>query len=373
MIKVKLNLISPLIVGGRNLVGNFLSTKDYIPGDVIRAAIAREILRNCPLYDVDKPDKDGRYNWIYIRDDEKCSRCKYKDWCRNFSNIRFYNFYYDGARPFPLSAMKCKYHNDHGLVDVLFDKKDKCPRCEERIEFATGYYKDGKMVDVPKRLFTRTAIDPYTKTARDGGLYSILAIEEGSTFEGYVDGTNELEEFKMLRIGADTSSGFGKCEIEICSEGARNEVDLIERIEKLNKIVGKRQYGGKTYKSLITLDFYSDMIPDIDYNIPLKTTDDYKELWKKILNLGFDYDVIKVYSESNLYRGYDTSKPVEDMRESPSVYIEKGSVVLIGTDENIDDIKDKLYSVEKSGIGQNTANGYGYVKICDEIRLNGGN
>jgi CRISPR-associated Csx10 family RAMP protein len=370
MKKITLKLKTPLLAGGRYLVGNFLTTQDFISGAVMRASFAREILRNCMLYDIDKADATGRYNWVYIRDEGRCKSCKYYKWCSQFEKLKFSNFYYEGTKPFPLSAMKCKYNDDHGIVDILINHFEKCPECGERIEFATGFYKGKELIKIPKRLITRTAIDYITKTAKEGSLYSIVVIEEGSIFEGYIDGADDLEFPADIRIGADTSSGLGKCEL-LKQDNIEKNNDLEKRIKDFNKYVNEIT-NNKEYKTYISFDLYSDLIININDKLTAKTTQEFKDLWKKILKLNFDYEIIKVYSESNLYRGYDTSRPWNMWRKETQSIIDKGSVIMIGTNIDLNKIIDELKAVEKNGIGPDTKNGYGDVIICDKIHLNGG-
>ena len=48
--RVELEFESPLIVGNKRLTTNYIESKDYISGSVIRAAIARNILNHCEAY-----------------------------------------------------------------------------------------------------------------------------------------------------------------------------------------------------------------------------------------------------------------------------------------------------------------------------------
>jgi len=69
-------------------------------------------------------------------------------------------------------------------------------------------------------LFTRTAIDKYTGTAKDGMLYSIEAVtgtdeENNIVFEGRIEGITkeDVSNIEELRVGKYTSVGFGRCSI----------------------------------------------------------------------------------------------------------------------------------------------------------------
>ena len=44
-IKIKAVLKTPLMIGGKTLNSNYKKSRDYIPGSVLRAAFARELIQ----------------------------------------------------------------------------------------------------------------------------------------------------------------------------------------------------------------------------------------------------------------------------------------------------------------------------------------
>ncbi|MCM8901255.1 hypothetical protein KVG29_08475 [Caldicoprobacter algeriensis] len=376
--KVRINFISPFVVGGIKLVSNYIESIDYIPGNVIRAALARYILNNCYYYDPDEVvtvDGVQKKNWVYFKDKPRCSDCKLKTLCQKLGDIKISFFYPKDTRVIPSTLMMCKANPQHGFVDRLIEQP-KCPKCEGgrgRVEFVSGLFKDGKKYNVVKSFVTRTAINRYTGTAKDGSLYSLLAVSatlqdqntgyEENVFEGQILGLmpQELSIIDELRIGKYTSVGLGRCNVTVIGEKV-NTPDVSKVIQSLREFDAqyKRNNGinddGCRY---FAIKFISDVKLDFgfaDVN-EYMSTDQYKAVWLKALGINLDVQVEKVYAEVFNFRGYDTSKVGEDKREQPVHMVEKGSVIVFKTHLAFDKVIDYFDSLE--GFGQDTNDGFG--------------
>lgn len=376
--KVRLKFISPFVVGGIKRVSNYIESLDYIPGNVVRAALARYILNNCPYYDPDEVVMvNGTYrtNWVYFKDNPKCSDCRLKMLCQKFSNIRISFFYPKDAVVIPSTWMVCKANPQHGFVDCL-TQESRCTRCEGgrgRVEFVSGLLKDGIKYSVVKSFVTRTAINRYTGTAKDGSLYSLLAVSatskdqngryEENVFEGHMWGVapQDLKAIDELRIGKYTSVGFGRC--SVITEDERTDICDVGRVIALLEDFNAKYKTHNKIKEETTRYFAIKFTSDAKLNFGhidldgYMTTAQYKEAWLKALGIDLDIQVEKVYAEVFNFRGYDTSKVGEDKRESAVHMVEKGSVIVFKTSLGFDRVVEYFKSIE--GFGEDTQDGFG--------------
>lgn len=360
---------SPVILGGKKTATNYIDSIDYIQGNVVRAAFAKYILNNCKEFDENEAvDINGekKKNWVYYRDREGCVNCKFKNLCQKFDSLKFSYFYPEGADILPLTAMVCKYDESHGYIDVLVHKRE-CPVCGEggRVEGATGYIKDSKKYNVKKMFLTKTEIDNYTRTSKDGRLYSIVAVsgtdDDENSFTGYIYGIDEedLKNIEELRVGKYISVGYGKCTIEPVYEEKKNREDILNQMKDFDS----------KYKSLSINDaenkfnyFAVKLISDakLGVNIDLfkyYTTEKYKRLWQDVLKIDQKYEIYKMYCETFNFRGFDLSKSSINIREEPVIMLEKGSVILFKTQEPLDRALDYFTNIK--GLGDENENGFG--------------
>lgn len=387
MSRVELKLESPLMTGGKRIKDNVLQSLDYIPGSVMRAAFAKYILMHCPLYTPEKCDDAGRYNYVYIRDSIKCKGCPFYDSCSNFSSIKFSFFYPKDFQIIPFTARKCKVSNNHGFIDTLILPENlKCKKCNDenkdsvsngrigRMESARGFRMGRQSVKLDREVFTRTSVDPYTLTAKDGSLYSIYAIKQGITFVGDIDG------FEMLNLkigdeiyaGSYNTVGFGKLTVQnVCIPNQYR--NLHDDIIRFNERIRNAGYSpDKTYIPMLLISDAKLGIEDYDFDKPL-SNDEYKSIWKKLLfsDVKPELNVEKVFSEQDIYKGYDTSKPWGKWEKAPQVLVLKGTTILASTEKPVEEIIDVLNMLEHEGIGRERENGFGKVEICDELHVKG--
>ncbi|WP_434297091.1 hypothetical protein [Clostridium sporogenes] len=394
MAYVTLEMKSPLVVVGRNLTNNYRESLPYISGDRIRAGFAKYILQNCPVYEVNKKEivnNKVRYNWVYYRNEKQCSKCEFSEVCKNFSNMKFSFFYPQGTQVLPFTSMKCKYNKDHGFKDILIRPKEtKCNRCiedtknEGRMEAAYGFRKGKNAFDINKVVYTRNSINRYTRTSKEGALYNIVAVEN-KYFEGEIEGIEPLVEVmencneeKIVRIGSYTSVGMGLAKVKVEDKKYEcNEKELLKKLKEFNE-------------RIIVQDYFEEYDKNFNY-IPILLTsngklglekenvedylsdDEYRKIWTKILkrDINFEFEVERVYTETENYRGYDLSKEFTDIREDIVIINKMGTTILLKTKENLSNLVMELNKLESEGIGNEKENGFGKVEICNELHLKG--
>lgn len=367
--KIRLNFHSPVILGGRKIATNYIESIDYIQGNVLRAAFAKYILNNCKEFyenEIVNINGEKKKNWVYYRDREGCISCKLRNLCQKFSSLKFSYFYPEGADILPLTAMVCKYDESHGYIDVLTHKRE-CPVCREggRVEGVTGYIKDNKKYNVKKTFLTKTEIDNYTRTSKDGQLYSIVAVSETSdnknAFTGYIFGLDkeDLKVIDELRVGKYISVGYGKCTIEPIDEKDKSREDILNQLKEFDDKYKSLDFNDADNKfNYFAVKLVSDA--KVDVNIDFSryyTTDEYKKLWQDVLKIDKKFEIYKMYCETFNFRGFDLSKNSINIREEPVIMLEKGSVILFRTQEPLDNALDYFTNIK--GLGNENENGFG--------------
>lgn len=418
--KFALKFSSPLLIGGQKRSSNFIETDEVIKGSVVRAAFAKVILENCKL----KNHSDLPDNWVTYDEDEE--ETKLKKIRENFSKIKFSYFYPEGSEITPLSSKKCKSHDEHGFIDELIDTdedKNKIGRCRScwneagsRLEFAKGLRtadsgsdKDKRPYKVQKEIVTKNAINPYTKTSADKMLYSVEAItgvqgirakdnkfeehtldnksENDFRYVGFIEGLEnipeeELSYFRELRIGGDTSIGFGKCTLESIDETPKAEKNLVKEFTKVYSKVRQDKFFEEDdeNKKYIAIKFNSDCKLDFENNnkdklknhVKYMRTDEIKESWKTALwkdiqfkdleeKLQKEIKVDRVYTEFINYRGYNRSIKGTDKRSETVSLVSKGTVVVFSSESNEDELFNYFKNIK--GFGAEQENGFGDFEI----------
>ena len=385
---------SPLLIGTHTTQSNFRDTQCVIPGAVLRAAMARAICRQ----DGTSDQSEKGIKTIMPED------TPFRKLREAFADLRFSTLH-SGIQdePNPITTRKCKFKKNHRYVDVLAamiineaqDNQEKlqCPECdsqpgEGRLEKVAPYeniqnYLTKKINPNDCRLITSThsEIDKLRGTAKDGRLFTVRAIApKAVTFHGTISGDIDLGELSRLlrsplHVGAMLTSGFGVCDVTIESSPEKQNDDLLDRIKRFNKLIG-----GKGYFIPITL--MSDMVADLKVKTDEHSSPDeqgssdlqdeytsaYADLLKPILG-EFDFEMAKVITKPRMWRGFDTSKQ-EGGFEKPARYLlQAGSVLVVRVDTLEAPILEKLQMLEHKGIGLDTQDGYGAVRIAHESHI----
>ena len=383
--KIKLKLRTPLVIGGKKLGNNYIKSMDYIPGSVFRAALAREILNRCPYYDGGR----NKIYWVEFKNQNQCGNCRLRNLCKDFSNLKIDTLYPLGGKPYPNTNMRCKYNSSHGNVDMLLYKINRhigvnipyngqCPICNERLEKHDGLGKDGRDIEGIYTLITKNGVNPYIKASRDGVLYSLDVLNEriflddeerDTEFEGAIESNldilEDLKHIGTLRIGAYTTSGFGKCTFySKIAENKENIQTLKNRIEKFNSYI---ENGQRFYISLDLLsdaylgleDTFSDSI--LPFAIGTEEfVNKYEEKLKDYIGGGLKLEIPMVNNEWR--RGFDTSQRVSTYRRA-KIVSKSGSVFVFSIAKDKIDYE-KLLQIQCKGIGDNREHGFGKIEIC---------
>lgn len=380
--KIKFELLSDVMAGGVRIADNFLQSEEFITGSVLRAAFANDILLECP-YGEDV-SSDGRKYIVENKGREYCTNCSKKNMCEKFSEMHFSFLYKDDSMPAPLTSKVCKaYEDEHPIKDIIAGaEKIECSECKtpiKRMEELKGFIKSEgngqnskfKKIKVDKNTTIHTAINYYTRTAKEGSLFEIRAIEKGQFFVGIIDDceTGMIYENKIIYLGKYSSSGFGKMKIVSISDYTEENIEEnIRRFNsKFNMSSSEYNYAAIYLKSDAKLGFENDNMEEI------LSTDEYKNKWKQKL---FENDEIikveQVFAQNILYSGYDTSAKTGKWKKDVEIITLKGSSFKISYKKADEEkVIKKLYDLVKSGVGKDTKAGYGEIEICNKIHMLG--
>ena len=375
---------APIRAGSLKPKGDYLDTKNYLPGSILRGAFAE---------------------WLKLQGKES-------QIIPMVRKIRFGNFFPSPsertpALPFPMTALECKLHggfrnvprNDepgHGIRDSLlvalaYAEREKrgarfpVPRllrcayaegdakCGGRMERVNGFYahmpEGWKKIEIPKMLQTKVALSRHRRATQEAMLYRVVGIRPKCTFVGRVWSDSEaiVQETKVavetVGVGALTGRGFGtvhakvvKPTWELVSERLKvfneklSEVwcDLAELANQVNSTAPNRPEG--TYFSV---DLLSPAVLSNPYGMPtLKLFLEINGKWLEPVFWATRPDFIGGFSTA-----WGLPKPTH-------LGAAIGSVYVFRTDEPQDAVVSWLEDLEAKGVGDQTDEGLGEILVC---------
>lgn len=381
---VEFSLRSPLMSGGIRIADNFFESEPVLRGSVLRAAFANEILMECPFAEV--PNPDGKYYFVERKDRYHepakgvCENCPQREICEKFSDMYFGFAFPQNAVPAPFTAKTCKFGGTaHGIQDTIIQRrKIACahPDCGQRMESLKGLLTSDdngsyQKCRIPMTLSTHTAINHRTHTALDSTLYSVRAVKEGISFFAEIDdcGTDLLRVGNTLYAGKYTSVGFGKLEIRTVTEVPECSAEQIQQAQKKFQSLCAKE---DQYAAVLLL---SDALPDIPQQNQMISNQEYLRIWQTAL-FGKEQTCLtleQIYTETQLYSGYDTAKPWGEWKSSTaSLLMLKGTSLLLKITKGQEAAAYALLAeLSNTGIGSQTNNGFGKIAVCHELHCKG--
>jgi CRISPR-associated protein Csx10 len=172
-------------------VGYFTGSHEFVPGSVLRGALAAAWIAEYG------PPSRGN---------------SYADRFRELFDgaIRYGPLYAAGSEVIPVSAWLCKYPagQDCGrqAADAAFETVSRCAACGGPLEQGKGQVR--LPPDISMERIARTSIDQQTARAKDGELYGHAALPAGTIFQGVIHGDDPwLRQARPLRIGGRRTVG----------------------------------------------------------------------------------------------------------------------------------------------------------------------
>jgi len=390
---LKIKPEEPLVLGSVRPDSQFLSTRTYIPGRLLRGAWAE---------------------WLQMQGVE--------DILGHVRRLRIGNFFpavEDGqlqyALPLPLTAMTCKHepgfctefisdHKGHGVVDTLLPQLAyhllreagvqmtapfalTCAQCDARMELAEGFYgvykynqKTGYVQFRPRfHAQTKVALSRFRRASQFQMLYTVNALapeapavmrEYGTKpviFLGRVSGdpqaVQELQQvLQHMAIGALHTRGYGRVTVE--STTLSGWPGLKERVETFNSLlVGL----WKDLKRLAAnADALSDQPEGLYFSVNLLSPSVFEnngipELMPELHINGRILRPIWWATRPDVASGWSTAW---GLPKPTNLAARMGSVYVYRWDGKLNDLLPALQALEAEGLGLRRDEGFGEVLVC---------
>lgn len=405
----------PLAINERKPGGSqYQEGLDYVPGRVVRGAVARSVLRTCrdPLHE------------------QNHEACPTPELCRALFGD---HLIFRDARPLmvgadvhllPATAVGCKdeagFLGDgrHGFFDTLIDRfcwetlrpaalqyLPRCPICGGRTKAAQGVYSmhatdpDGVHAchrhRVGHEMLLRVAINRRRSVAEDELLYAVNAISAFSRnpaadrrsgeplvptrFVGSIylpdDGLHAAVEAALLdihHVGSGAGRGLGRVEARVVPPPVRPS--LAERLAAWNQKLMQRQAivaglpgaapAGDAHYFSVTLQ--SDAILRAEDGWSPGVQLDAAALWRAVGERSAPPGALRLvrsYAATTTRGGWNA---IWGLRKETALATQAGSVYLYQVDD-LDGWVERLERLEALGVGDRRAEGFGQVRICDEF------
>ncbi|MEH2381079.1 MAG: CRISPR-associated RAMP protein Csx10 [Nostoc sp.] len=411
-IELEIKALSPLAISRQKPGGSVSECEDYIPGSVIRGAIASEILKQSGQQFSDLSQDGGDFQALFLGDESAIFKNAYP----NVSKIDKNDFRIEEeVKILPSTALSSKtkpgFKTDdqgNGVFDTLFDRlcadcygyayEPNCPTDGGRVDspgitfysvFNDKYYR----ISPKKRLLTRVGINRRRATSEEEILYSIEVLDESESMGknpkpvSYISSiivTDNLSDLLWhfidnnslnFRLGGSTSRGLGKVEIksqilDIQNNIAKKNQEKIERFtDKLKErweewsILGSQIKELSPNRQYFTLNLQADTILTEKWQrttvISEKMLEQFTGVDDKLLQLEAAYSSYEYRSGWN--SAWGLMKDVE-------LVTNKGAVYLFSTSQ-----PEKWYAalanLELKGVGERTCEGFGQFEVCNEFHL----
>ncbi|MGB5962493.1 MAG: CRISPR-associated RAMP protein Csx10 [Coleofasciculaceae cyanobacterium] len=415
-IKLTITALSALAIGKQKSEGSISEAESYIPGSVIRGAIAFQILRQANQKNVDLSENGGDFQSLFLAENSAIFQNAYPA----IAKVGKDKFEYvpDDIYVLPATAVSSKTNPGFktedkkrgGVFDTLIDRfcaesynhpyDPNCPKDNGRVEPFSGFYsKDNsnyRSHSVTTRFLTRVGINRNRATAEDDILYSIEVINESfliDTKQGvfklwksfifqssiFVDNDNLaklLVEFinkndESFRLGGSISRGLGRVRID--AQIVEIKSDLERRIQQFNNKLQNRWKSWKIFNQnqpdlsenslYFTLDLQSDAILTEQWQRTTVISETMLEQFTGVINSGLKLEI--AYSSYDYRSGWNSAL---GLMKDMELITNKGTVYLFSASkEKEKEWIEALKELEMTGVGDRTCEGFGQVQVCNEF------
>ncbi|MFB2967476.1 CRISPR-associated RAMP protein Csx10 [Aerosakkonema sp. BLCC-F183] len=414
-ILLEIKALSPLAIARQKPGGSISEVESYIPGSVIRGAIAAQILQKYRQlqqseqqqeWSQDFSENGGDFQALFLDDTPAIFQNAYPATIE----IKDKTILQPEVRVLPTTALSSKNSSgftskkgSNGVFDTLIDRfcaegygypyDPNCPTDGGRVDAHSCFY--SKLNDkyhahsVNKRLLTRVGINRRLATAEEEILYSIEVLNEseskgkkpkpviycGSILveDSLADSLTQfiLDRSENFRLGGSTSRGLGKVKIQ--AKIVDIKPNVVAKVENFNEKLGQRwkewRVFGSPLKELaidrtyFSLDLHSEAILTDNWQ---GTTVISEEMLKKFT--GVKDSTLKLeaaYSSYDYRSGWNSAW---GLMKDVELITNKGAVYLFSTAQR-DAWMKALENLEIVGVGDRTCEGFGQIEVCNEFHL----
>ncbi len=406
-IELEIKALSPLAIARQKPGGSVSEVENYIPGSVIRGAVAAQILKESGHQSTNLAENGGDFQALFLGDEPAIFQNAYP--ATLVINKKLVPIQRVGEiLVLPATTLSSKtdsgFKNDkgHGVFDTLIDRfcaehygypyDPNCPVDGGRVDtvdfsFYSKYNEKYYKHSVNKRLLTRVGINRRRATAEEEILYSIEVLNESQDinqkpiyYRSSILVADDLAEFLQqfiqnrrpnFRLGGSASRGLGKVEIDV-KIPVDAQPNIVNKVREFNKklrnrwdewgnVFGKIELANRTY---FTLDLQSDAILTEQWR---RTTVISEAMLKYFAGVNEDSSLKleAAYSSYDYRSGWNAAW---GLMKDVELVTNKGGVYLFSTTLP-DKWFEKLGDLEVRGVGDRTCEGFGQVQICNEFHL----
>ncbi len=404
-INLEIKALSPLAIGRQKPGGSISEAESYIPGTVIRGAVADYILKraNTPITASDN------FHSLFLGDNPAIFQNAYPATIEGDKQTRVQ----PQVRVVPATVLSSKTKSGfkpkgNGVFDTLIDRfcaesygylyDPNCPADGGRVDNFTGFYSElnGKYYShsATTRLLTRVGINRRRATSEERVLYSIEVLNESQnrgkiekpviytsailvadeladTLQNFIN--NHQED---LRLGGATSRGLGRAKVT-----AKSPVDVkavkpsVE--ERINKFQNQLQKRWNQWKQIYHQPL-EDLLQNRTYfTIDLQSDAILKDNWRRTTVIsedmlqefaGISDSSLKLHAAYSSYDYLSGWNSAWGLMKDVELIANKGGVYLFSTNQ-AKLWMEKLGDLEVRGVGDRTSEGFGQIQVCNEFHL----
>ncbi|HBE17391.1 MAG TPA: CRISPR-associated RAMP protein Csx10 [Cyanobacteria bacterium UBA11367] len=404
-INLEIKALSPLAIGRQKPGGSVSEAESYIPGTVIRGAVAECILKRANR----SITPSDNFHSLFLGDNPAIFQNAYPASLNIDDDVVIGN----NIRILPATVLSSKTKpgftpEKNGVFDTLIDRfcaenfgqlyDPNCPTDGDRVDAFTGFYSEYNeeyySPSATTRLLTRVGINRRRATSEERVLYSIEVLNESKgkgkkekpvVYSGAIivadELANSLQNFinnhqEDLRLGGSISRGLGRVKITAKSPVEAKAVKpLVEdRLKEFHDKLARRWNEWK--------EIYNQPLEDLLQNrtyftIDLQSDAILKENWRRTTVISEDMlQEFTGVSDSSLklhaaYSSYDYLSGWNSawgLMKDVELITNKGGVYLFSTNQ-AKLWMEKLGDLEVRGVGDRTCEGFGQIRVCDEFHL----
>jgi len=407
-IELEIKALSALAIARQKAGGSIGEAVDYIPGTVIRGAVAAQILDLSNGRSTDLTENGGDFQALFLSDNPAIFQNAYPALVINGKIISKDRLEENGVLPATALSSKNKpgfKPKNNGVFDTLIDRfcaegygypyDPNCPEDGGRVDpagisFYCKFNKKYHSLSANKRLLTRVGINRRRATSEEEILYSLEVLNESQEkkqnpvyYRGAIlveeDLAESLRDFiqqchQNFRLGGSTSRGLGKVEINT-KKPVDAKKDVSDRITEFNQKLKERwdKWGvfgspikeSPTNRTYFTLDLQSDAILTENWR---RTTVISEKMLRQFAGIEDKADSLHLeaaYSSYDFLSGWNAGW---GLMKDVELITNKGGVYLFSTTRP-DIWIDKLGDLEEKGVGDRTCEGFGQIQICNQFHL----
>lgn len=407
-IELHIKAVSPLAIGRRKPGGSVSEAEEYIPGTVIRGAIAAQILRESGRGAVDLATQGEDFQALFLSDQPAIFQNAYPAIITVGKEPKDISNQAEIAC-LPATALSSKTNpgfstkeDGDGAFDTLIDRfcaecygypYDPCTRKGERVDAFSGLYcKINNRYYTPsnsKRLLTRVGINRRRATAEEEILYSIEVLNESKQIKDQpmvykssilvpdAELAQILQQYicdrsTNFRLGGSTSRGLGAVEITAKSP-VKAVPDIQTRVDQFNHSLKKRWDAWQVFGTPLT-----DAIGDRTFfTLDLQADAILTEHWQRTMMIlvemlkqftGVQDQSLQLHAAYSSYDYHGGWNAAWGLMKDIELVINKGAVYLFSTAKP-EAWWEALAALELQGVGDRTCEGFGQVRVGDEFHL----